>query len=258
MTRRGLGLAACGLAAGLLGGLLGVGGGFIVIPLMVAFFGFAQKSAQATSLAMIIATGTAGVVPYALAGEVVLGPAAAIIAGGLVGSSAGTELLHRMSETHVRLVFSVVVLAAAVRMAIGIDVEGADGALVISPALLLWCALAGVAMGLISAVVGIGGGLVIVPLLQIGMSFTPQQAQATSLAVIVPIAAMGAWRLSRRGYTDWRAAGWMAVGSVVGAPLGAVVAVRAPGELLQRLFAALLVVIFVDMLRRVWRERRQG
>lgn len=256
MTRRGLGLAACGLSAGLLGGLLGVGGGFVVVPLMVAFFAFAQKRAQATSLAMIIATGTAGVVPYALSGEVVLAPAAAIVAGGLVGSAVGTELVHRMSEGLVRLVFAVVVLAAAVRMAIGIDLPESGAGVETSSTLLLWCVIAGVGMGLISALVGIGGGLVIVPVLQLGMGFTPQQAQATSLLVIIPIAAMGAWRLSRKGYTDWRAAGWLALGSIVGAPLGGLVAVQAPGRLLQVLFAVLLTVIFADMLRRVWRERR--
>src|SRR5699024_5315563 len=101
---------------GVLSGLLGVGGGVVLVPLLVLAFGFAQKRAQATSLVAIVLTAASGAIAYVVGGEVLLVPAAGIIVGGILGTFIGGALVHRMSEGQVRTVFAVIMIAVAVRM----------------------------------------------------------------------------------------------------------------------------------------------
>lgn len=240
-------LGAAGLAVGVLSGLLGIGGGVVLVPVLVSLFAMAQKRAQATSLAAITLTALAGAISYGIAGDVVLVPALLVVAGGLVGTFVGAELLHRMSDRTLKVVFAVVMVAVAVRMALAPPVEGAGEIAHLQPLVLLGYVGAGLLMGLLSALIGIGGGIVMVPLLVLGFGFTPQEAQGTSLAAMVPISLLGAWRHARRGYTDWRAGAVLGLGGVVGAPLGTLVAQAVPGEWLQRLFAVLLLVTAVQL-----------
>jgi len=246
-------LAVLGVAVGVLSGLLGIGGGVVLVPLLVLLFAMPQKRAQATSLAAITLTALAGAVSYGLAGDVLLVPAAIIAAGGLVGTVLGAELVHRMSERALQIVFAVVMVAVAARMVIAPPVEGAGELAHLDPAVVLGYVGAGLLMGLLSALVGIGGGIVMVPLLIIGFGFTAHEAQGTSLAVMVPVSLTGAWRHARRGYTDWRAGVVLGLGGVVGAPLGTLLAQAIPDEWLQRLFAVVLVLTAVQLLLRARR-----
>ncbi|WP_226924813.1 sulfite exporter TauE/SafE family protein [Georgenia satyanarayanai] len=247
-------LGAAGVAVGVLSGLLGIGGGVVLVPLLVLLMGMAQKRAQATSLAAITLTAVAGAVSYGVAGDVVLVPALVVAAGGIVGTLVGAELVHRMSERALRLVFAVVMVAVAVRMALAPPVEGAGDLAHLDPPVLAGYVGAGLLMGLLSALVGIGGGVVMVPLLVIGFGFSPHEAQGTSLAVMVPVSLMGAWRHARRGYTDWRAGLILGAGGVLGAPLGALLAQAVPEEWLQRLFAVLLVYSAVQLVLKARRR----
>lgn len=243
-------LGAAGVAVGVLSGLLGIGGGVVLVPVLLGLFAMTQKRAQATSLAAITLTALSGAVTYGLAGDVVLVPALLVVAGGFVGTMLGAELVHRLSERTLRIVFAAVMVAVAVRMALAPSVEGADELAHLDPLVLLGYLGAGLLMGLLSALIGIGGGIVMVPLLVLGFGFTPHEAQGTSLAAMVPISLLGAWRHARRGYTDWRAGIVLGVGGVVGAPLGALVAQAVPEVWLQRLFAVVLVATAVQLILR--------
>ncbi|HLT83886.1 MAG TPA: sulfite exporter TauE/SafE family protein [Phototrophicaceae bacterium] len=250
-------LGAAGLAVGALSGLLGIGGGVVLVPVLIGLFAMAQKRAQATSLAAITLTALSGAVAYGVAGDVLPVPALLVVAGGFVGTFAGAELVHRMSERAVRIVFATVMVAVAVRMALAPSVEGAGGVAHLEPLVLLGYIGSGLLMGLLSALIGIGGGIVMVPLLVLGFGFTPHEAQGTSLAAMVPISLLGAWRHARRGYTDWRAGAVLGVGGVLGAPLGALLAQAVAEVWLQRLFAVVLVATAIQLILRARRQRRQ-
>ena len=243
-------LGAAGVGVGVLSGLLGIGGGVVLVPLLVLLLALPQKRAQATSLAAITLTALAGAVVYGVAGDVLLVPALVIVAGGLVGTVLGAEVVHRMSERALRLLFAVVMVAVAVRLALAPPVEGAGELAHLEPLVLLGYVGTGLLMGVLSALVGIGGGVVMVPVLVLGFGFTPHEAQGTSLAVMVPVSLVGAWRHARRGYTDWRAGLVLGVGGVVGAPLGALLAQAVAEEWLQRIFALLLVYSAVQLILR--------
>ena len=107
--------------------------------------------------------------------------------------------------------------------------------------LLLLLVPIGVAVGAFSAAVGIGGGLMMVPVMVLGYGLDQHAAQGTSLVVIVPTAMAGAIAHHRRGLVDWRAAAFMGVGGLAGVFFGARVALATGAETLQTVFG--LVVI---------------
>lgn len=100
-------------------------------------------------------------------------------------------------------------------------------------------ALAGVAAGFF----GVGGGILFVPTLALVAGLTQLEAEATSLAAILPAAAAGAWQQRRYGNVDWRGAGIIGVASVIGVEVGARVAGAMPEDLLRWLFALLMFVV---------------
>jgi uncharacterized membrane protein YfcA len=100
---------------------------------------------------------------------------------------------------------------------------------------------AGLFAGFLSGTIGIGGGLAFVPIMTIGFRMAQQLAQGTSLAAIIPTALVGGITHLRQGNVRRDAAIWMGGGGVVGAVIGAVVAVDLPTSFLARLFGAFLL-----------------
>jgi uncharacterized membrane protein YfcA len=119
-----------------------------------------------------------------------------------------------------------------------------------SPDLIALAALAGVAAGILAGLFGVGGGIVFVPTFVFLFAFDQLDAQATSLAAIIPVALIGAWRQSGEGQVDWRAAALMGGGAAIGVLLGAEVAIRLDDEVLTRAFGAVLLLVGGEMLVR--------
>ena len=106
----------------------------------------------------------------------------------------------------------------------------------------------GVLVGVLSAVLGVGGGIFMVPALVLIGDFSQQEAQATSLLVIVPTAAVATWTLQQNGIGDARLAGKLALLGILGAAAGAAAALELSGEALRYTFAALLVIVGCKLL----------
>jgi len=107
----------------------------------------------------------------------------------------------------------------------------------------------GMLAGMTSGMIGIGGGIIIVPVLVIFFRFSQQLAQGTTLALMVPpLGAFAAWSYYRQGYVDVRTAAVICLGFLAGSVLGADLALRIPTEVLTRIFGALLVGIGMKML----------
>ena len=99
----------------------------------------------------------------------------------------------------------------------------------------------GLVAGFLSGTIGIGGGLAFVPIMTIGFRMAQPLAQGTSLAAIIPTALVGGITHVRQGNVRRDAAIWMGGGGVVGAVIGAVIAVELPSSFLARLFGVFLV-----------------
>lgn len=117
--------------------------------------------------------------------------------------------------------------------------------------------LAGVGTGIVSALFGVGGGILIVPFLVLGLDKGQHLAQGTSLLVIIPTALIGVVAHNRQNYVSFRYAVFLATGGIGGAYLGSALALHLEGDSLRRLFGILMGVIAIRTLRRAWKRMRK-
>jgi uncharacterized membrane protein YfcA len=110
-------------------------------------------------------------------------------------------------------------------------------------------ALFGVVTGMLSGVLGVGGGIFMVPFLVLVIGLSQHSAQATSLVVVLPTAIVATWSLQRRGVGDMRLALRMGVIGAIGSVAGTFLALSLPGQVLRLIFATLMVIVAVRLLR---------
>jgi uncharacterized membrane protein YfcA len=106
-------LAAIGIGGGLLSGLLGVGGGVVMVPLLVLWASYGQRDAHAISLGAIIPISIAGIATYGVAGEVRWWQALGLAAGSIVGAQIGAGILARIDERLLKIVFGTFLIGVA-------------------------------------------------------------------------------------------------------------------------------------------------
>jgi hypothetical protein len=200
-ARPSLALAiAIGAVAGGLSGLFGVGGGILIVPALALFTRMEQRLAHGTSLAATGPLALAGLVGYAIAGEVDWTIALLLLIGSLVGAVIGTSLLKGLSTRWLTYGFAVLLVLTAVRMLIETPAGSGRAAIGVGGA----AGLAGIGLftGSIAGLMGVGGGIVMVPAQMMLFSIPAVLAKGTSLAVIVPTAALGTFRNLRNGNAD--------------------------------------------------------
>ncbi len=250
-----------GAAAGLLAGLFGVGGGLIVVPALAWLLprqGVADaavmQSAIGTSLAVIGLTSISSMRAHHARGGV-LWPVFRRLAPGIVaGSLLGAWVAHGLSGVALKRIVGVGALLVALQMAIDAQPKSARAL----PGAAGLASVGGV-IGLLSALIGIGGGSLTVPFLS-ACGVEMRRAVGTSAACGVPIAWAGALGFALNGlgvegravwsvgYIDLAAFAGIAVASVFTAPFGARLAHRLPPRVLKRAFAVFLAGIGLRML----------
>ncbi len=109
--------------------------------------------------------------------------------------------------------------------------------------------LIGLAAGVLSGVIGIGGGIVIVPALVYFIGFSQRTAQGTSLAILLlPIGLLGVIQFYKAGYVDIRVTAVIALAFFIGSYFGSRIALTVPQDILKKFFAVLIIVIGIKML----------
>jgi uncharacterized membrane protein YfcA len=229
-----------------------VGGGILVVPILSGPFKLTQHQAHGTSLAAIGATALVSVVVYGLHGNVAWGTAAIVALASLVAAPLGARLAARTSAKHLLRAFAVLMLVVAVRM--WFTLPSAPSPAIAGGAARVAVDLAvGVGVGLLSGLMGVGGGLIAVPAFTLLFGMNQQLAQGTSLAVILVAAPAGAIEHARHGNVVGRLVPWLAIGAAIGGPLASLVAQGLPQALLARLFSVFLLVNGVRSLMRSYR-----
>ncbi|MGP6170094.1 sulfite exporter TauE/SafE family protein [Microbacterium sp. A204] len=242
-----------GLLAGLLSGLFGVGGGTVIVPLLVLLLVFDQRLAAGTSLAAIVPVASVGVISYALNNAVAWLPALLLAAGAVVGAQIGTWLLPRVSQRALRWGFVGFLVAVIVMLFIVIPSREAVLELTWLSGVLL--VLVGLATGVVSGLVGVGGGIIVVPVLMLAFGTSDLVAKGTSLLMMIPAAISGTVGNFRRGNVDFVAAGIIGVSACATTALGAWLATIVDPFLGNILFAVFLVFIAVQMAIKAIRGR---
>ena len=241
-------LAGMGATAGVLGGLLGIGGGVLIVPGLVFFLNLDQHRAHGTSLVSALLLATSGILTYSFEGVVdwrVYWPVAMeITVGGVVGAMIGARVAKAIDAKALRRVFSLFIVFIGIRMIWeawhgGVQAQHLafmDNAVVGAAAIVGLGLLA----GFLSALLGIGGGLIMVPALVILLCAKQQLAQAMSLAAMIPTAFTGMLMHRAMGNVDLRAGLCVGAGAVVGAVAGARLAANMPSGTLQLVFGVFL------------------
>jgi uncharacterized protein len=114
--------------------------------------------------------------------------------------------------------------------------------------------LLGATAGVVAGFFGVGGGILFVPTLALALGLSQLEAEATSLAAIVPAVVAGAWQQQRYGNVRWGAAGIIGAASVLGVELGIRVAEALPEDLLRQLFAVLMFAVAGQLALQVLRS----
>jgi uncharacterized protein len=247
MHNRGrmLRLALIGLVVGFFSGLFGVGGGIILVPLLIVFVGFTQRRASGTSLAAVLPTAVSGMIAYAAHGSVDWTAGALLAAGAVVGSLLGTWLLHHTHHLVLRWLFVAFLLLVAARMFF--LVPDRSQTLEFSTGVIIGLLVLGLITGILSGLLGIGGGVFVVPALMLVFGIGDLVAKGTSLLMMIPTAVTGTIANVRRGNADLAAAaiiGLLAVPASVG---GAALAWTVPPALGSILFALLVLYAAIQL-----------
>lgn len=251
-----------GVIAGVLAGLLGVGGGLVLVAALVwvlPLYGIAPDAAihaaLATSLAAIVITATSSARSHHHRGSVMWPTVLALVPGLLVGGWLGSLFATRVSGDVLRWVIAGYCLLAAAQLLFG-RTRTALAATAPAPRDPLLAA-AGAVIGALSAVVGIGGGSMTVPLL-VWRGVAPVRAIGTSSAcgVAIGLASAAGYALhgpsgglpsGAIGYVYLPAALGIALASALAAPVGTRLAHRLSGSALKRIFAGFLACIGMVM-----------
>jgi len=257
MTRRPwLVLIAVGVVGGLLSGLFAIGGGIVMVPLLTTFAKLDQRVAAATSLAAIVPTSIVGSITYFVAGEVDLVAAAFVSAGAVVGAVLGSALSRRISLTWLRWMFIVFVLAIAVRLFF-ISPERGDP-IELSPLVAVEFVILGLVIGVLSALFGIGGGIIAVPAFIGVFAISDLVAKGTSLAVMIPTSIVGTVTNWRADTVDVKSGLVLGVAATLAAIPGAALALTLAPRLSSVLFGALLVLVAAQLTYRAVRAQRKA
>ncbi|TCP13674.1 putative membrane protein YfcA [Crenobacter luteus] len=256
-----LGLVAFGALAGFLAGLLGVGGGLVIVPVMVWFLGSAhlggehvQHLAVGTSLAVMVFTSFSSVMAHHRKGAVDWGIVRGMAPGVVLGTFAGSQIAGLLPSDGLKWFFVVYAYAIALQMFFNAKPAGQRA----MPGRLGQLSAAGL-IGTISSFVGIGGGSMSVPFMS-WCNVPIHRAIATSAALGWPIAVSGALGYLAGGWQanglPWGSAGFVYLPAmatlmaltVLLAPLGAAAAHKLPVAKLKKAFALLMVVTATEML----------
>ena len=245
-------LLLIGVATGALSGLLGVGGGIIMVPALLAL-GFSRHRANATSLAAIMLVALSGAIAFGLSDDVDVPVALALGVGGLIGSTVGGHWMNRLSGPALARIFGVILLIAGIRMVIGGGVgstAGISNAAAATAALLLIGATAGFSSGL----AGIGGGVLMIPAMVFLLGIDQHTAEGTSLVAILFTAAAGTRVNVSNRHVDWRAVVALGLMGAATAPLATLLAQRIPAESLGRIFGTFVIITAI---RTFWKSRTE-
>ena len=238
-------------------GLFGIGGGVLLVPAYIFLLKLQQKLAHGSALLTGVFLSFAGATLYVIDGHGNFAAAALVFIGSFTGVLIGTWLLKKIKILILMYVFLVVLVVTAVRLFIGTDNEGAayDN---LTLGLVLGFIATGLVAGTLSGLLGIGGGIIMVPTFILLFGFSAVVAKGTSLMVIVPTGTTGTLRNSKYGNINLRVGLFAGIGGIPMALFGAWVSSIMSEVLSEVLFGVLMVVVATNMLRKTLQLRREA
>jgi uncharacterized protein len=257
-------LALLGVAVGTYGTLVGVGGGFLVVPLLLIIHKLSPPAAAATSLVVVMLNATSGSVTYVRHGRVDVRTGLLLAVATVPGAFfIGPALAEHIPDRAFKIGFGIFLLVMAAilffrpdRQAAAAPTKRRRGLFILRRSFqdgagnvldyefdVVLAVVLSFGIGILSSMLGIGGGIVHVPALIHLMSFPVHVATATSQFVLAFTAAAGVAKYAMEGYVVWPLAAAIGAGVIVGAQLGALLSRRIKGAGIVRLLVLAIVVL---------------
>lgn len=229
-----------GLCGGAFGGLVGLGGGIVMVPMLTAFLGLTQHKAHGTSLAALVFTGIAGATAYWLGGRVDFVAAALISAPAIFTAHSGAKYANRLSENRLKRYFGFFMVFISAMLLLKEHLPSAvAGGLFEKYTVLV---LAGGATGFISGMMGVGGGSMMVPAMVLLAGMGQHVAQGTSLLAMVPAGISGTRTHWKFGNVGTGLIPGLLFGVVIGSFLGGTIAILFDERILRTILAVTLAL----------------
>jgi len=238
---------AIGLVAGMMGGLVGVGGGVFMVPLMTELLKVRQHQAHGTSLVAIVFTGAIGAVAYGLQKSVDIVAAILLAATSILTAQLGAKWTAVLPEWKLKRYFGAFLFFVASLMLLKPYLPTFH----LGP--FLWgkvisLLVTGAFTGFLSGMMGVGGGLIMVPVMVLLLGLNQHTAQGTSLLVMVPTGIAGAWTHWKLGHIVLDIVPGLIVGVLIGTSLGAELAHSLPENQLRLVFVAFIAAMSIRYL----------
>src|SRR5690606_13259255 len=245
-----------GALIGYTGGVLGIGGGLLAIPLLGLILGMDQQTAQGTALIMVVPAVLLTVRQYHRRNHIDFRRAALGAISSIIFTWLGARLALGMDAILLRRIYSIFVMAIALYyfdQSLGFsrrrrrsdkprpDPESFGQ---------LWYIVVGMMAGLAGGVFGVGGAVLVVPFLTSRMGYSQTGAQGLALSMIIPGTLVALATYAFHGQTTWQVGIPMAIGSLMLVPFGVRLAYRLPENRLKFIFACMLVLIMALLLVR--------
>jgi len=238
-----------GLSAGAFGGLVGIGGGMIMIPLMAIFLKFTQIQAHGTSLVAVVFTGIAGAATYAFFKSVNLCAALVLALSAGLTVPFGARHASSLPERKLKKAFGIFLIVISIFMlmkpfltALSVSSPSEAGGIVV-------LLLTGALTGFLSGMMGIGGGGIMIAALVLLLDTGQHTAQGTALAAMVPTAIIGSWTHFRLGNVRHDALIPLVAGILIGSYLGGAAAHLVPETELRVLLCLVLLWMGIRYVR---------
>ena len=229
-------------------GLLGGGGSILTVPIMIYALGVGEKSAIASSLLVVGATSAVAAIAHARAGNVVWRVALIFAGAGMVGAFLGGKVAKFLPASLLLVIFAVIMFATAFFMWRGRKATPGVPAAIAKPLPIPTILLEGLVVGLVTGLVGAGGGFLVVPALALLGGLPMQKAVGSSLVVIALKSFAGFAGYASHVTIDWELTGIVTAAAVVGSFGGAALAKKVPQEQLRKGFAVFVLVMAVFLL----------
>ena len=237
-------LLVTGVVGGFLSGFFGVGGGIIMVPLLMVWAKFDQKRASATSLLAIVPTSLVGAATYAANNQVDVVAALFVTLGAIVGAPLGSKLLRVLPVAVVHWTFITMMVIEAFRLLFVTD--NTHGSFELTFFTAVGLVGLGLLMGIASGMLGIGGGVIAVPVFMSVFGLAPLLAKGTSLLAMVPTAIAGTIPNLRAGLVVLKDGLIVGIAAVAASFGGVALAFILPDQLSAQLFGLLLLGVAIQ------------
>jgi uncharacterized protein len=240
-------LAVIGVLGGMLSGLVGVGGGIVFVPGLLYAGGWRIQEAVAASLVIIIFSSLSGTIRNSRSADPVDWRVAGLLSLAVAPSSLIGVLISRVSpDVVVKVAFAALLIVLAYPTARGRGEYDPHRKHVPLPLVFL----AGIFIGTLSGLVGVGGGVMMVPLMVLGMGLTTKKAVSTSLAVVMFTGIVGAAGYVATGFRDAQdllSLPPLIIGSIIGAPIGVRIRDWLPENVVRIGFGVFMVIVALHL-----------